>query len=336
MSDETSSNVIVAKIFASFMAAIHFIVFFVAIALLFTARQENSGVARLLAWLGLDFWDLLYLVVAALMFYVIFVGAVVTLIAINENLMSIREDIADGASVRRKDIDSLQQEIRRIRRVMEGDSPDTLEREAARRRLAEQGFTRFQEGQEGQERSDDDPHATPSDNIGGGEAAIQEQDNSEESESREFVKKVIIAFLALVGGLVIWGLLARTERDSEVGTVETRFEDSSNLGTFLRGSDGKSLRAIGFFTNEEVSSRLNALLGDKNYLLRRDWSLEHPTSVNRVLFSATAFGRDGRNEQLLIKYTFSTKSFAVIWVADGEMEVFDEERQRFRPQHDAM
>ena len=195
MSDETSSNIIVAKIFASFMAAIHSVVFFGAIVLLFTARREDSGIARLLAALGLDFWDFFYLVVAVLMFYVVVVGAVVTLIAINENLMSIREDITDGASVRRKDIVSLQQEIRRIRRVMEGDSPDTLEREAARRRLAEQGFTRFQEGQE---KSDDDPHAAPSDNIGGGEAPPLRQDEIDEVEDSAFGDSFSMFILIMV------------------------------------------------------------------------------------------------------------------------------------------
>ena len=321
------------------MAVIHSIVLFVAIALLFAARREDSGVASILAALGIDFWDFFYLVVAVLMFYVVVVGAVVTLIAINENLMSIREDIADGASVRRKDIDSLQQEIRRIRRVMEGDSPDTLEREAARRRLAEQGFTRFQEGQE----KSDDSHATPSDNIGGGEAPIQEQDESKESESREFVKKVIIAFLVLVGGLVIWGLLARTERDSEVGTVETRFEDSRRLEDFLRKSVGKYPRTVGFFQNKEIQTRLTALLGANSDLLRRDWRVEKTISIERDILTddvliAIVCGERSCANSLMINYSFSGKSFTVVWYEDGLFvnEFAENDIARDRPQHDAM
>lgn len=202
MSKETSSNVIVAKIFASFMAAIHFAVIFVAITLLYTARREDSAVARLLAALGLDFWDFFKIVLAILILYVIFVGAVVTLIAINENLMSIREDIADGDSIRRQDIDSLRQEIRRIRRVMEGESPDNLEREAARRRLAEQGFTRFQEGQE---KSDDKASDTSSDNVSGGEAPPLKSDKNDEVEegSDGDILFIIIAGTGLVA-FVVW------------------------------------------------------------------------------------------------------------------------------------
>ncbi len=339
MSKETSSNVIVAKIFASFMAAIHFAVIFVAITLLYTARREDSAVARLLAALGLDFWDFFKIVLALLTLYVIFVGAVVTLIAINENLMSIREDIADGESIRRQDIDSLRQEIRRIRRVMEGESPDNLEREAARRRLAEQGFTRFQEGQE----KSDDSHATPSDNIGGGEAPIQEQDDSEESESREFLKKIIIVFLVLVGGLVIWGLLNRTERDSEVGSVESKFEDSRRLEDFLRKSVGKYPRTVGFFQNKEIQTRLTALLGANSDLLRRDWRVEKTISIKRDILTddvltAIVCGERICANSLWIKYSFYGKSFTVFWFEDGQFKnvVAENDIARDRPQHDAM
>jgi hypothetical protein len=301
------------------MAVIHSIVFIGAIALLFMARQENSGVARLVAALGLDFWDFCYFVVAVLMFYVVIVGAVVTLIAINENLMSIREDISVSASIRQQDINSLQQEIVRIRRKMGGDSPDLLEREAARRRLSEQGFTNLGEAQDS---SPHEPSVMPSDNNSGGKAPTEEQDESEESESRELVKKFAIAFLALVGGLAVWGFFTRTERASKVEAAEIRSEDSSSLEDYLRQSVGKYPRTVGFFQNKEIRTRLTSLLGENSYLLRRDWRVENKiskTDITSELFTTIVCDERICANRMEIAYSVNGKSFTVAWFEDDQL-----------------
>lgn len=95
MSEESSINQGVAKVFAGILAAIHGIVFFGAVYLLLQYNDRSGAIRRLLDAFDISFSGYVTIIGVALIFYILSVGAIATLIAMNENLRSIRVELAN-------------------------------------------------------------------------------------------------------------------------------------------------------------------------------------------------------------------------------------------------
>jgi hypothetical protein len=95
MSEQSSINQSVAKAFAGILAAVHGVVFFGAFFLLLQYNDRSGAIRRLLDAFEISFSGYATIIGIALIFYILSVGAIATLIAINENLHFIRSDLAN-------------------------------------------------------------------------------------------------------------------------------------------------------------------------------------------------------------------------------------------------